>query len=503
MHQRFMPTAIPDRAATGIAGLDDVLGGGFMRSRIYLVEGTPGTGKTTLALQFLLDGRARGEPGLYVTLSETGEELAVVAASHGWSLDGIDVFELGQDEAGQGLEREMSLLHPWEMELGETVRLIFDRVDRIKPARIAFDSLSELRLLAQDPLRYRRQILAFKQYFAGKSATVLMLDDQTSEAHDLQLHSLAHGVLSLERLTMDFGAAHRRLQVVKMRGMAYREGWHDFDIRPGGIEVFPQLVAAEHHGAFVGSPVPSGVAGLDALTGGGPPRGTTALLLGPAGSGKSSIAMQYAIAAAERGETCVAFIFDERLGTLMTRTEKLGLDLRPHVEAGRIRIEQVDPGQVSAGKFATRVRQEVETTGARLVVIDSLNGYMIAMPEEQAVLLQLHELLSYLNQRGAATFLVMAQHGLIGPMQTSIDVSYLADTVFLLRYFEAEGRIRKAISVLKNRSGPHEDTIRELEVGTGGVRVGEPLTAFRGVLTGTPSFAGRNGPGGNGGDRVS
>ncbi|HET6469988.1 MAG TPA: ATPase domain-containing protein, partial [Geminicoccaceae bacterium] len=464
----------------------------LVRDRLYLVEGTPGTGKTTLALQFLLDGARHGETGLYVTLSETAEELHAVALSHGWSLDTITLFELVAGEASVLPEQELTLLHPWEMELGETTRRVFDRAEALQPARIVLDSLSELRLLAQDPLRYRRQILALKQFFAGRRCTVLLLDDRTDQ--DLQLHSVAHGVITLEQQALRFGAEHRRLRVLKMRGMQYRGGWHDFVIRPGGLVVFPRLVAAEHHSEFAGEPVASGVAGLDALLGGGPLRGTTTLLLGPAGAGKSSIALQYVLAAAERGERASFYMFDERLGTLMTRATKLGLDLRPHLEAGLVTLEQVDPAELTAGEFACRVRAQVETRGARLLVIDSLNGYLNAMPEQQALFLQMHELLSYLNQQGVATFVIMAQHGLIGQMQTTVDVSYLSDVVLLLRFFEAEGRIRKAISVLKNRGGAHEDTIRELRFGPHGIDLGPPLIGFRGILTGTPAHLGPGEP---------
>ena len=490
------PASSVARISTGIAGLDAILEGGLAPNRLYLVEGAPGAGKTTLALQFLLEGRARGERGLYVTLSETAEELAAVAASHGWTLDGVDLFELAAAEAALSPEREMTLLHPWEVELGETVKLITDEAERTGAARVVFDSLSEMRLLAQDALRFRRQVLALKQFFAGRGTTVLLLDDRAGQAGgpDLQLHSLCHGVVTLERLTLDFGAARRRLEVAKMRGACYREGWHDYAILHGGLDVFPRLIAAEHHFSFVGDPVPSGVAELDALLDGGPLRGTCTLLSGPAGAGKSTLALQYVHAAAGRGEHCAIYQFDERAGTLHTRLAKLGLDLRPHIEAGRVTLRQIDPAELSPGEFVQSLRLDAERNNTRIVVIDSLSGYLTSMPQEKQLVLQLHELLSYLNQRGVLTLLISPQSGLMGSMQSSLAVSYIADTIMLLRFFEAHGRVRKAISVIKNRGGAHEDTIRELRIDASGVRAGTVLDGFHGVLTGTPSYTGEAGP---------
>lgn len=490
------PVTAPAPISTGVAGLDVILKGGLAPNRLYLVEGAPGAGKTTLALQFLLEGRRCGEHGLYVTLSETAEELAAVAASHGWTLDGIDLFELAAAEAALSAEREMTLLHPWEVELGETVKLITDEAERTGASRVVFDSLSEMRLLAQDALRFRRQILALKQFFSGQGATVLLLDDRVGNASgpDLQLHSLCHGVVTLERLTLDFGAARRRLEVAKMRGARYREGWHDYDIRSGGLAVFPRLIAAEHHAPFVGDPVSSGIPALDALLGGGPLRGTCTLLSGPAGAGKSTLALQYVHAAAERGERCAIYQFDERAGTLLTRAAKLGLDLQPHLDAGCVVLRQIDPAELSPGEFAQMLRLDAERDSTRLVVIDSLSGYLAAMPQEKQLVLQLHELLSYLNQRGVLTLLISPQNGLMGSMQTSIAVSYIADTIVLLRFFEAQGRVRKALSVIKNRGGGHEDTIRELRIDATGLRVGEVLAGFQGVLTGTPAYIGEAGP---------
>jgi circadian clock protein KaiC len=488
------PPPDAERVSTGILGLDDILGGGVDTDRIYLIEGRPGTGKTTMALQFLLEGMHRGEKGLYVTLSESERELRVVAARHGWSLDEISIFELVPPEASLDPEREQTLFHPAEMELGETVKLIFERVAEISPVRVAFDSLSEMRLLAQNPLRYRRQILALKHFFAGRRCTVLLLDDLTSTASDLQLHSIAHGVITLEQLALDYGAERRRLRVVKMRGIDFRGGYHDFTIEPGGLSIFPRLTAAEHHKAFIGELTPSGNAQLDALLGGGLERGTSALLIGGAGVGKSSVALTYAVAAAERGEHVEVFAFDEGLGTIYARAKGLSVPLQAHIEAGRIRLQQIDPAEMSPGEFVHLVHRGVERDGARLVVIDSLNGYLNAMPEERFLLLQMHELLSCLNQLGVVTILVLAQHGLMGPMQTPLDISYLSDTVLVLRYFEAEGRVRRAISVVKKRSGVHEDTIREFRLSSRGLVVGPPLTRFRGIFTGTPLYGGESKP---------
>ncbi len=490
------PASPPGKVTTGVPGLDVVLNGGLVADRLYLVEGMPGAGKTTLALQFLSAGRSAGERCLYVTLSETAEELESVVASHGMTLSGIDVFELAAVEGAFGSGREMTLLHPWEQELGDTIRLITDQVERIGPTRVVFDSLSEMRLLAQDPLRYRRQILSLKQFFAGRRATVLLLDDLTGSGgqQDLQLHSLCHGVVTLERLTLDFGAARRRMQVQKMRGSPFRGGYHDMVIRRGGLEVFPRLVASDHHAPFVGDPVPSGLPELDALLGGGPLRGTCTLISGPAGAGKTTLALQYAAAACARGERVALYEFDERVGTLLARSARQGLDLQAHIDSGLLLLRQIDPAEISPGEFAATVQREIEREGVRLIVIDSLNGYEAAMPQENQLILQMHELLSYLNQQGVATLLVSSQQGMVGTMAPSLNVSYIADAVLLLRFFEAEGRVHKALAVLKNRGGAHENAIRELRVDDGGVRIGAPLTAFHGVLTGNPTYTGQMGP---------
>ncbi|HEY3638994.1 MAG TPA: ATPase domain-containing protein [Rhizomicrobium sp.] len=484
------------KVSTGNAGLDIVLRGGFPANRLYLVEGAPGSGKTTLGLEFLLDGVRAGESALYITLSETREELAAVASSHGWDIEGFSVFELSAVDDVIGDGREQSILHPWEMELGETIKLIQQEVERVQPRRVVFDSLSEMRLLAQDPLRYRRQVLALKQFFAGRNSTVILVDDMTGVTHgqDSHLHSLCHGVITLERLTLDFGAARRRLQVQKLRGVDFVAGYHDFTIRKGGLEIYPRLIASEHHAAYAGEAVPSGVAELDALLNGGPLRGTSTLITGPAGSGKTTIALQYIYAACERGENAIVYEFDERIGTLQTRAETFNLDIKRHVDNGRLSIQQIDPAEISPGEFTARVRYQVEKRKAKILVIDSLNGYMAAMQQEKQLILQMHELLSYLSQQGVVTFLINPQQGLLGSMATNLNVSYIADVVLLLRFFEAGGRMRKAISVLKNRAGRHEDAIREFRIDSTGIRVGRPLVEFRGVMTGTPEYTGEPGP---------
>jgi circadian clock protein KaiC len=481
----------PGKSLTGVTGLDSVMGGGYPTNHMFLVEGDPGTGKTTLGLQFLLEGARRGEPGLYITLSESAAELASVAASHGWSLDGIEVFELMPDEEALQPDAQYTVFHPSEVELTSTTQSIFEAIGRVKPARVVFDSLSELRLLARDSLRYRRQILAFKHFFTHHAATVLLLDDRTGEDGDLQLRSLAHGVLLLEQISLDYGAERRKLRVVKMRGVLYRGGYHDYTIRTGGVVVFPRLVAAEHHTAFQRASVLSGVSELDELLGGGLDRGTSSMIMGPAGSGKTVLATQYACAAADRGDHVAFYLFDERLNTFMDRATRLGMPLARHVEEGRVLIRQIDPAEVSPGEFAHVIVDATKRENSRFIVIDSLNGYLTAMPEERLLDIRLHELLSYLAQRGATTLLTLAQHGLFADSGTQAEVSYLADSLLLLRFFESTGEVRKAISVLKKRSGPHELTIREFQVTNRGVRVGKPLTEFQGVLTGVPNYLGQ------------
>jgi circadian clock protein KaiC len=480
--------------STGVPGLDIVLCGGVDADRLYLLEGEPGTGKTTIALQFLLEGSARGEKGLYITLSESKRELRLVAKRHGWSIDSLSVFELVPPEASLDPDREQTVFHPSELELSETTKLIFERVSEINPQRVVFDSLSEMRLLAQNSLRYRRQILALKHFFAGRRCTVLLLDDFSSDERDLQLHSIAHGVISLQQLALDYGAERRRLRVKKMRGIKFRGGYHDFIIETGGIKVFPRLVAAEHHKPFIGDLTKSGSPELDALLGGGLERGTSALLVGGAGVGKSSIAVTYAVSAARRGERVAIYAFDEGLGTLFARAAGLGVNLEDYVNQGLVSIHQIDPAEMSPGEFAQLVRDAVEQRDIKVILIDSLNGYLNAMPDERFLVLQMHELLSYLNQIGILTILVLAQHGLLGHMQTPIDLSYLSDAVIMLRYFEASGQVRRAISVVKKRSGKHENTIREFQLTSEGLKVGPPLTEFSGILTGTPTYVGKAGP---------
>jgi circadian clock protein KaiC len=483
------------KARTGIAGLDDVLNGGLARGRVFLLEGSPGTGKTTIALSFLMQGAADGERGLYVTLSESEAELRDGAASHGWTLDApIEVVELVPPESLLDADQQQSLLYSSDLELGETTRQIFDAIERVQPMRIVLDSLSEIRLLAQSSLRYRRQILALKHYLTRHEATVLMLDDLTTEAQDKTVHSVAHGVVRLEELAPTYGAERRRMRVVKYRGQAFRGGYHDLDIETGGVRVYPRLIAGEHRTDFDRAPQGSGLPELDRILGGGVERGSSTLLLGPAGAGKSLLALQFAAATVARGEKAAIFVFDEELGLLFARAKVMGIDLVAMRAAGSLLIEQVDAAELSPGQFAHRVRHKVDTASIRTVVIDSLNGYQAAMPDERDLVLHVHELLQYLNRQGTSTFLTVAQHGLVGDMKSPVDVTYLADTVVLLRYFEAVGRVRRAISVIKKRASAHEDTIREFRIGTQGITLGAPLDSFQGVLRGVPIYVGESGP---------
>ena len=479
------------KARTGVEGLDDILAGGLQRGRVYLIEGSPGTGKTTIATQFLLEGAKQGERGLYITLSETEEELRQSAGSHGWSFDDpLDIYELVPPESLLDEEQQQSLLYSSDLELGETTKRIFEAIEKSKPRRIVVDSLSEIRLLAQSSLRYRRQVLALKHYFARTGATVVMLDDLTSDTHDKTVHSVAHGVLRLEELAPDYGAERRRLRVIKYRGQSFRGGFHDMVIKSGGVTVFPRLISAEHRREFSRAALLSASPELDTLLGGGIERGSSTLVLGPAGTGKSLLTMTFAVQAIERGESAAMFIFDEELGLLFERAKGLGIDLAALQESGGLIIEQVDAAELAPGEFAQRVRTCVEQHAARTVVIDSLNGYQAAMPEEKQLILHMHELLQFLNRQGATTFLTVAQHGLVGDMRAPVDVTYLADTVILLRYFEAVGRVRRAISVIKKRTSAHEDTIREYRIGDSGIKLGPPLTNFQGVLRGVPEMIG-------------
>ncbi len=476
---------------TGVPGLDDILVGGYAANRAHLIEGRPGSGKTTLGLQFLRAGAALGETCLYITLSESKRELLTVASRHGWSLEGIDIFELVPPELNLDPKQQQSLVYASDLELGETVRMALAEIERVKPSRVVFDSLSEIRLLSQGSLRYRRQVLALKSYFLLNNATVLMLDDLTSEQDDLNLHSISHAVIRLEQVIPVYGSERRRLNVTKMRGAAFRGGYHDMVIQRGGVRVFPRLVAADHHASFAFETIPSGIGELDAILGGGLSRGTSTLVVGPSGAGKSTLALGYLWAALERDEPALMISFDETVGILLQRAKGVGFDLAPHVEAGRLRIQQIDPADISPGEFAGRVRDAVEEGGAKLVLIDSLTGYLNAMPEQPFNVLQMHELLTYLNQQGVVTILILAQHGMVGHMISPIDLTYLSDAVVLLRFFEAGGRIRRALSVVKRRTGSHEDTIREFRIDSQGLRVGPPLEQFRGVLTGVPTFEGK------------
>ncbi len=453
------------KARLGILGLDDILLGGLRRNRMFLFEGSPGTGKTTLALQFLLEGTRVEEKGLYITLTETEAELRETAVSHGWSLDdGIDIFELVPPESLLDEKQQQSLLYSSDLELGETTTRIFEAMERSKPKRVVLDSLSEIRLLAQSSLRYRRQILVLKHYLGRRDVTVLLLDDMTAERSDETVHSLVHGVVKMEELAPDYGAERRRLRVIKYRDQAFRGGYHDFRIRTGGVHVFPRLVAAEYQTRTKSSVLTSGISEFDKLLGGGIESGSSTLVIGPAGTGKSLIVLQMAVAAVKRGERAALFIFDEELG--------------------------LDAAEVSPGEFAHKVRSCVEKDKIQTVVIDSLNGYQSAMPQEQFLILHMHELLQYLNRQGVATFLTVAQHGLVGDMKSPVDVTYLADTVILLRYFEALGQVRRAISVLKKRTGAHENTIREFSIDHGGLKLGPPIDKFQGVLRGVPQYIG-------------
>ncbi|GAC1436846.1 MAG: ATPase domain-containing protein [Terriglobales bacterium] len=479
------------RIHSGCAGLDDVLNGGLPSGHFYLVEGDPGAGKTTLALQFMIEGVKNGEKVLYVTLSESRDDLLMVCGSHGFPTKGLEIFELLPSEDDLRPDSQYTVFHPAEVELNDRMQTIVKEVERVKPDRLVIDALSELRMLARDPLRYRRQILSMKDYLTDRTCTVLLLDDRTTRDGDLQLHSIVHGVFSLEKISRDYGNARRRMEISKLRGSNYRAGFHDYAIKTGGVVVFPRLVAAEYRGDSQNSAVPSGIAELDDLVGGGLDRGTSTLLMGPAGCGKTTISMRWVTTAAERGENCAIFIFEEGKQTLLRRASGLGMDIQSHVDAGQIMVEQIDPAEMSPGEFIQQVKASVEEFHAKIVVIDSLNGYLHSMPGEQYLASHLHELLAYLNNLGVLTMIILAQAGTIGnAMQTPVDVSYLADNILLLRYFETNGEVRQAISIIKKRSGGHERTIRELALGPDRVRVGKPLRQFHGVLTGIPTYIG-------------
>ncbi len=474
------------KARTGVPGLDDILAGGLTEGRVFLLEGSPGTGKTTIAMRFLLEGANEGERGLYVTLSETANELRSAAESHGWSLDDtIEVFEVVPPESLLDADQQQSLLYSSDLELGETTKLIFEAVERTQAKRIVVDSLSEIRLLGQSSLRYRRQILALKHYFARHGATVLLLDDLTAETLDKTVHSVANGVIRLEEIAPDYGAERRRLRVIKYRAQPFRGGYHDFIIRRGGVQVFPRLVAAEHRQRVDRGRIGTGITGFDALLGGGIERGSSTVLLGPPGSGKSIIGLQFVAEAIRRGDKAAMFIFDEEIGLLFDRAKPLGFDLAAMRDSGHLSVVQLDAAELSPGEFSHKVRASVRDPAVKTVVIDSLNGYQSAMPQENSLILHMHEILQFLNRRGVSTFLTVAQQGMMGDMKSPMDVTYLADSVIMLRFFEAQGAIRRAISVVKKRTGRHEDTIREFWINHG-VHVGEPLTEFQGVLRGVP-----------------
>lgn len=480
---------LPAMVSTGTAGLDEILNGGLTPERMYLVEGTPGTGKTTLGLGFLLAGADVGDISLYITLAETEVELRAVGKSHGWSLDKLQLFEMVPAD-GFTEDHEQTLLHPSEVELGETVRNIMAKVDELRPARVVLDSLSELRLLAQSPIRYRRQILALKHFFSTRACTVLVLDDKGASGSDLQLHSIAHGVISLDQSLAGFGGQRRRLHVVKMRGVQFRGGYHDFEIMRGGLCVFPRLIAGDHDTIDGGAAMTTGSDELDTLLGGGLVPGTATLLTGPAGVGKTTASVQCMVAALDRGERAAYFLFDERVPTLMARSAALGMGLKPFLDNGLLTLRAIDPAEMSPGEFAGAVRSAVEEDGARIVVIDSLNAYLQSMPNEQFLVLQMHEMLSYLGQKGVISLLILGLHGVTGDIRTDVDLSYLSDTVVQLRYFEAHGEVRQAISVIKTRTARHERTIREFQIGSSGLQLGDPLRQFQGVLTGVPTFSG-------------
>lgn len=479
--------------ATGIDGLNEILGEGLPCNCLYLVQGDPGSGKTTLALQFLLEGVRRGEPTLYITLSETKEELLKVARSHGWSLDAIALFELSAIDSLIRPEARTTVFHPSEIELTKVSELLLEEIRRIQPTRIVFDSLSEFRLMAETALRYRRQLMNLKQELMKHNTTALLLDDRMDNSQisgDPHVLSLTHGVIEMEQLSPDYGRSRRRLRVLKMRGMRFREGYHDYSIETGGLRVFPRIIASDHRVDFSPHAVSSGNHEFDDLLGGGLDRGTTTLIMGPAGTGKSTLAIQYAAQMAHQGESSILFAFDEIRGIVLARATAVGLDIARHVETGRIDVQQVDPAELSPGEFGMRIRRAVED-GCKLVIIDSLNGYLNAMPGDKYLINQLHEMSSFLNQKGVVTILILAQFGLVGQAEAPLNLSYLADTVVSVRFFEAAGAVRQALSVIKKRSGRHEKTIREYQlVSDGGLRIGAPLKQFQGVLTGTPTFFG-------------
>jgi circadian clock protein KaiC len=486
-----MASSIHKLCRTGVPGLDQILNGGLPANRLYLLQGEPGTGKTTMALQFLMEGVRLGETSLYITFSETRDELESVANSHGWDVSNIALLELSAIEQQLKPEAQNTVFHPSEVEMNETTKILMEEVERVKPTRVVFDSVSEMRMLAETSLRYRRQMLALKQYFSGKHCTVLLLDDLTATPSDLQVQSIVHGVINLQKMHPEFGDERRRLNMVKLRGIKFLGGHHDYVIRKGGLEIFPRIISAKHTRKTKFTQARSGIKALDTLLNGGLDSGTSNLFLGPAGSGKSTLAMQYAIAAAERGEKVAVYLFEESLETLIRRTTSLGMNLEKFMKNGLIAVQKIDPAELSPGEFAAGIRDAVLKDHVSMVVIDSLNGYLHAMPQEQFLVLQLHELLSFLGGQGVVTLMVLAQQGIMGTMMnTPVDLTYLADTVIITRYFEAAGAVKKAVSVVKKRGGNHESTIREFLIANGKISVGPPLEQFHGVLTGVPEFYG-------------
>lgn len=480
------------RIDTGVSGLNDILSGGLPAGQMYLLEGTPGTGKTTMAMQFIRTGVLAGESALYLTLSESKRELEQSAKSHGWQIDELSIEEFIPEEATLQPEQQYTVFHPSEVELISTINKLIQVIEERSPSRVVIDSLSELRLLASDTMLYRRQLLALKQYFSGRETTVLLLDDHSAQGSDMQLQSIAHGVLRLDKVQRTYGVTRRHIEIVKLRGSSFREGFHDYTIQKGGVRIYPRLVANEHVVNYADDRLGSGIPALDMMFGGGINRGSSTLLVGPTGCGKSTLAMQYAYAAASRGDRAIIYAFDEVLRTAQQRAEALGMRIHEQIERGTLAMSQIDPAELSPGEFTWQIRRDVEEKDTRVLVIDSLNGFLNSMPGERDLILQLHELVAFLNQKGVVTFLILTQHGLVGNTQAEIDVSYLADTVVLLRYFEAEGKIRQVISVLKQRVGRHERFLREFRLDDSGISVGDPLLHFRGILTGVPDSVERN-----------
>lgn len=481
---------ISEKSITGVPGLDEVLGGGLPKNQLFLLQGKPGTGKTTLSLQYLMEGARRGEKVLYVTFSETKLELEAVAYSHNWDLSGLEILELSAISAELKTHDQNTLFHPSEVELTKIIDLLLKKVKDVNATRIVFDSVSELRLLADSSLRYRRQMLAFKEFFIGRGSTVIFLDDLTTEAGDIHVQSIVHGVLLLEKFRASYGVERRQFNISKMRGVGFRGGTHDYVIQQGGVVIYPRLVSAEHEQGFKPERISTGVKEIDSLLGGGLDRGTSNLIIGPAGTGKSTLTMQFAMACAEIGKTVSIYSFEESTINYLARADQLGIDIRSHIKSGRVSLRKIDPAELTPGQFTSYVRGAYGE-GSDMVIIDSLNGYLHAMPEQEFLLLQLHELLAYLGNRGVITVLVLSQAGIMGNMQSPLDLTYLADSVIMTRFFEAFGKIKKAISVIKKRSGKHEESLREFRLGEGGILVGPVLSEFRGVFSGIPEFTGK------------